>query len=507
MINMLKINVKIACFLLMVLTSYTHGMAQQPKQLNILLFTADDLDRNSLGCYGAKVPDISPHIDRFASQSLNFEKGFVNSAICAPSRGILASGLYPHNSGVNGFKKMSAENSHQLLMEVLRDHGYSLGILGKVGHSTPKEGFEWDYAYDQADLGDGRSPSLYYERTKRFLKDRKGDGKPFYFMVNSHDPHRPYHEPSKPLTKGAEAPSRIYSPEEIEVPGFVPDLPGVREELSYYFNSTKRLDDTFGKVMQALQESGFGENTIVVFISDNGIAIPFAKANTYEASNRTPLLVRFPGVTNAGDINREHLVSTIDLYPTLLDALHIDVKQQLDGKSFLPLLAGRNHNSEWIFSEIDYKAGGGPTPMRSAYDGRYLYIYNAWSDGERRYANNNEGLTMKAMDAAAVSDKGVADRVKHYRYREPEELYDLQSDPDALHNLIRDAGSKDKLAELQSGMASWMDRTTDPLLSVFKVRDNKQEALKLFYQIYPEAIEQDKDKETYSQGRGWARRR
>ena len=96
-------------------------------------------------------------------------------------------------------------------------------------------------------------------------------------MVNSHDPHRPFQIPNK-LSKGAEAPSKYYTPDEVEVPGFVPDLELVREELSFYQNSVRRLDDTFGKVMKALQESGLSENTIVMFLADNGIAIPLANA-------------------------------------------------------------------------------------------------------------------------------------------------------------------------------------------------------------------------------------
>ncbi|MFN2439642.1 MAG: sulfatase-like hydrolase/transferase, partial [Chitinophagaceae bacterium] len=239
----------------------------EQKPLNILLFTADDLDRNSLGCFGSTVPDISPNIDRFATQSIRFEKAFVNAAICVPSRAMIATGLYGNNSGVNGFNKMKEGTTIPLIMEILRSHNYATGILGKLSHSTPKADFKWDYQFDQQDLGFGRSPSLYYNGTKAFLDDCRKKDKPFYFMINSNDPHRPFFNPNESseilaqrmnqpkeriemLLKDQEAPSRIYSPDEINVPGFLPDLPKVREELSYYFNSVKRLDDAFGKVMQ-----------------------------------------------------------------------------------------------------------------------------------------------------------------------------------------------------------------------------------------------------------------
>ena len=194
----------------------------------------------------------------------------------------------------------------------------------------------------------------------------KKSGKPFYFMVNSNDPHRPFFVPGQKLTGGMAEPSRIYSPEEIDVPGFLPDLPDVRKELSYYYNSAKRLDDTFGKVMQALEESGYKENTLVIFMSDNGIAVPFAKCDNYHASSRTPWIVRWPGVIKEGTVNDEHLISEVDYYPTILDALGIKINARLDGKSRLPLYKGKNQkNDAIVFTQIDNKAGGKAAPMRS----------------------------------------------------------------------------------------------------------------------------------------------
>ncbi len=482
-------------------TFFIPKMNPIPKKLNILLFTADDLDRNSLGCYGSTVPGITPNIDQFARQSLDFKCAFVNSAICVPSRGVIATGLYAHNNGVNGFYKMKDDNKTPLIMEILREHHYALGILGKVDHSTPKSSFRWDYTFDQPQLGDGRSPTLYYERTKAFLKQCKKDNKPFYFMVNSHDPHRPYFNPALPLKNGEEKPSKIYNPEEVSVPGFVSDLPGVRQELSYYFNSTRRLDDTFGKVMQALEESGYAENTLVIFLSDNGIAIPFAKANAYYASNRTPFLIRWPGVTKKGSVNNSDFISTIDLLPTILEALAIPLPSKTDGSSFLPLVkGGKQAGRDKVYAEIDYKAGGGPTPMRSIQTRQYAYIFNAWADGERVYSNNNEGLTLKAMEEAAKTDAAIAERLKAYHFRAPEELYDLRNDPNSLHNLINEPGQATRIAAFRKDLEQWMLKTHDPLLEVYRNRNKPGQATGLFYKIYPGTEELDKDKSRYSKG-------
>jgi N-sulfoglucosamine sulfohydrolase len=511
----------IACFIFCSGFLYASPADSIPerKPMNILLFTADDLHRNSLGCFGSTVPDISPNIDRFASQSMKFERAFVNAAICVPARAIIATGLYGNRSGVNGFFKIKEGNNIPLIMEIIRKHNYAVGILGKVTHSTPKKEFTWDFQEDQENLGWGRSPNLYYEKTKLFLADCKDKDKPFYLMVNSHDPHRPFYNPDetvemlaaktntpiermKEIMKQMEVPSRLYSPNEIEVPDFLPDLPGVRRELSYYYNSTKRLDDTFGKVMQALEESGAAENTVVIFIGDNGMAFPFAKANVYYASNLTPLIINWPGITKKGAVNNEDLVSIVDFMPTILQILNIPSPGNLDGKSFLPLLKGlHQRNRDRAFMEIDYKNSGGPTPMRSIVTKRWIYIYNAWSDDERVYGNNNEGQTMKAMEETAKIDLLVDERIKTYRLRMPEELYDISVDPGCTQNLISDLHYRKMLRSLKKELEEWMVRTNDPLLNVYRNRANPELALKTFYKAYPEAVILDTDKKTYSKHR------
>jgi len=499
----MKLNIRILSIILIggTLLSPQITMSQDQK-LNVLLFTADDLDIYSLGCYGCKVPGISPNIDQLAREGLRFTHAHVNASICFPSRAILETGLYGHNSGVMGFNQMKEGSDVPLIMEILRENNYRIGILGKVLHSTPKPDFRWDYEFDQHELGNGRSPSLYYQRAEVFFKECRERNQPFYFMVNSHDPHRPFFNPEEPLTGGIEVPSRIYSPEEIEVPGFVPDLPQVRLEMSYYYNSVKRLDDTFGKVMQALEESGYKDNTLVIFISDNGIAIPFAKCNVYHASSRTPWLVRWPGVIEPGQVNNRNMISEIDFMPTILDALGIESPGKLDGKSHMPLYKGEDiKTDEYIFTQIDNKAQGIympmkgiSVPMRGIQDKDYLYIYNAWVDGARVYANNNEGLTMKAMEEAAGTDTYMAERIWFYRYRIPEEFYVLKEDSDCLHNLIEDPDYAKQIKEMREILERKMIESDDPLLVVFQNRHYCDIVRKELYRIYPEIKKIDESK-------------
>ncbi|MEM0895781.1 MAG: sulfatase, partial [Verrucomicrobiota bacterium] len=400
-----------------------------------------------------------------------FNRAHVNTAICAPCRAIIATGRYGHRSGAMGF--MPAREEVPDLVTTLNEAGYHTGILGKQEHSTPKKTIKWDYAFDQKDLGNGRSPKLYYERSVTFLKQAKEAGKPFYFMVNSHDPHRPYCNPDK-LTKGAEMPSKIYRAEEVTVPGFLPNLPGVRREFASYLNSTRRLDDTFGRVMDAIEETGFADSTLVLFITDNGLAMPFAKCNTWYHATRTPLLVRWPGVVKPGTPDDENFVSVIDFFPTFMEATQVEAPAGLDGQSFLPLLKREQQKGRsMVFTTIDSKAGGDYVPMRAVQNAKFGYIYNPFSDDRFWYRNNNEGLAMKAMNEAAESDPAIKARVDLFRYRVPEEFYDLEEDPDCLNNLIHNPEYNDVIAEMQAELMKEMERTEDPMLEAFQNKDDR----------------------------------
>jgi N-sulfoglucosamine sulfohydrolase len=225
----------------------------------------------------------------------------------------------------------------------------------------------------------------------------------------------------------------------------------------------------------------------VMFLSDNGIAIPFAKCNAYLASTRTPWIVRWPGVVKAGSLDRRHMISGIDFFPTVLEATGLPVPPGLDGFSFLPLLQGAEHSGrDQVFTQIDMKAGGDAVPMRCVQNQRLGYIFSPWSDGKFVYRNNNEGLTMKAMVEAAKTDPRAAQRVRMFRYRTFEELYDLQTDPDCLTNLVGRPDRKDDLDHMRSELLAWMKRTRDPLLPAFENRADPEKVKAVLTSVYGE---------------------
>lgn len=439
---------------------------------NILLITADDMGGDTPGCVGGP-PDVTPRLDRLAAEGTTFERAHVAAAVCQPSRSAIMTGRWPHRNGAEGFEPVRA--GVPLLTRLLAGAGYRTGILGKVTHLQPVEAFGWDLALDRERLGSGRDPAAYAAAVDGFLADA-GD-RPWFLMANAHDPHRPFSGGdqeremfSAEQRAGYPAPSRRFDDEPVTVPGFLPDLPEVRREYREYLASVRRCDDTVGAVLDAVERAGATDDTLVVFLSDNGIAVPFAKANCYVHGSLTPLLVRWPGVTAPGSRVREEFVSALDLFPTFCAAAGVELPEGLDGTGLGALLRGSPEpGRDDIVTVFHETAGKRRYEMRCVQDGSTAYIWNAWSDGDTEYvAENMRGRTWPAMVAAAEDDPALRARVGFYRRRSPDELYDLAADPDCLHDLGADPGWRTALDDSRTRLLSWMDQVEDPLRAVFR---------------------------------------
>lgn len=437
------------------------------KRLNVLLITADDMNWNTPGFFGGRVPDITPNIDRLAREGMRFERAHVTIAVCMPSRETLMTGRYPHHHGGMGFEPIRTDVP--TLQEQLKAAGYLNGILGKVAHLKPDSKFPWDMNHDAGELGGGRDPELYHRYCLEFFQRAAKEGKPFFLMANSHDPHRPFCGSDSDSAEFRK-PSRIYKPEEIEVPGSLPDIPDIRTELAQYFSSARRCDDTVGMVLKALKESGQEDNTLVMFLSDNGMSFPYAKTNCYLNSTHTPWIVRWPGKTRPGSVDQRHFISGIDYMPTILDALGLKPPRGMDGESFVPLLSGKDQpGRERVFTEFFQTSAKKDYPMRCVQDAQFGYIYNQWSDGKTVFKNEPQsGLTWKAMVKAAKTDPKIRERVEFFSYRCPEELYDFTTDPNALTNLAGNPEHKARLASMRAQMLEWMEKMGDPMLAEYR---------------------------------------
>jgi N-sulfoglucosamine sulfohydrolase len=202
------------------------------------------------------------------------------------------------------------------------------------------------------------------------------------------------------------------------------------------------------------------------------MAFPFSKTNCYLNSTRTPWIVVWPGRVEAGTVDTEHFISGIDYMPTALDAAGLPLPRGMDGRSFLPVVQDRPQpQRDKVFTEFHQTSARRRYPMRCVQDRRFGYIFNPWADGQRVFKNESQsGLTFKAMQAAAETDPEVAARVKLFQYRVVEEFYDLENDPDALHNLIDDPAHKEDLDRLRDAMRTWLEQTNDPALEALENR-------------------------------------
>lgn len=451
---------------------------------HILLIVADDLNWDSVGVHGGPVEGLTPNIDALVREGAHFEHAFVNSSVCQPSRNVILSGRHGHRTGGDGFGGLTVPDL-PLLPTVLGREGYRTCVMGKVQHSTPYGGASWDHAVDRVDLGMGRSPALFASEAKDFMRAAVDADRPFFIMANSHDPHRPLHGFERASwRKGAkpvEEPSRTSVATELDLPAFLPDLPLVRRELAAYFDSVRRLDDTVGALLAAVEELGLRESTLVVFLSDNGMPFPFAKASCYQNGVRTPLVFRWPGTIQAGTVRSDVVVSAVDLLPTLVDLAGGEIPMGLDGRSLAPLVGAGIEGLEPVqsaggwdhaFVQFGRTSNGTAYPMRAVQGRRFGYVFNAWSDGVKELvrAEHKANGSYQAMLEAAAEDPEVAERVAFLKYRTVEELYDYEADPHALRNLIDDPAHAETRNRLRAELEAWMERTDDPQLDAFRTR-------------------------------------
>lgn len=453
--------------------------AESVPTLNVLLITADDLNYDSLGTYGCGIPNITPNLDLLAQEGLRFNHAHVNIAVCQPCRQSIMTGRYPHRNGAEGFDPIN--DDVPTLQERLQAAGYLNGILGKEKHLMPMHRYCWDLCVTEGDLssgaGIGRSPEKYHRYTKQFLDLASEQKKPFFLMANIHDPHRPFAGSAQELASwSSDLPKirRRIGEEAVSAPEFLADLPEVKKEIAEYYTSVYRADESAGAILKALEESGFADNTLVMFLSDNGIAVPFAKANCYLDSTKTPWIVKWPGIVQPGSVDDTHLISGIDYMPTILETLGLDMVAGMDGRSFLPLLrgekqAGRDH----AFTEFHKTFAGACFPMRAVQGRRFGYIVNFWADRTKPMRmDSTSGLSFNAMMAAGESDPGLAARVTLFEHRVQEEFFDFENDPHGLHNLIANPEYQEQITKMRELLRERMMKTGDPALQAFIKRDD-----------------------------------
>jgi N-sulfoglucosamine sulfohydrolase len=460
---------------LCLLSSFLILVSSLSAKPNLLIVTVDDMSCDSVGVYGCKLPDTTPNMDKLAGQSLRFNYAHVVVGNCMPSRNVMWSGRYPHNNRIQGFRAMSKnDKDYPVLGDIMKDAGWFTGIRHKVSHSTPYSPFPWDIILGDERKDDVKNPASWGAAATKGIEAAKAAGKSFCLLLNIADPHKPFYAEGNrgDTVPDQNVPTKVFTPEEVPVPGFLPDDPVVRKELSHYYSSVRRADDSLGMILAALKASGEDENTVIIFLSDHGMPLPFAKTQLYHHSTRTPLMIRWPGVTKPGAVDNTNMVSTVDLLPTLLDIVGVAKPDGFDGRSFTPLLKGEPQDGrDMVFKSYDENAGGQRTPMRAVQTKDYVYIFNPWSNGSRVMTGATAGTsTCRQMRVLAKTNEQIAARIDLFDHRVPEEAFEVRYDPDALTNLIDKPEHAKQVAALEKAMEDWMVRVKDPLLDIFRHR-------------------------------------
>lgn len=446
---------------------------------NILLVVSDDHSVPHVGAYGdanCLKNRITPNLDKFAKEGMCFTRAYTAAPQCAPSRIALLTGRSPVGLASTRFGHPPSAQI-PFFTDLLRKSGYWVGLDGRNHHL---DGRNSELPHVDAEMQEqgmrgppfaGRFDHVMKNSTKGAALekvpallgsalDEVANAKPFFLYFGFNQPHRNWGEDHAGI-----------DPEKLTLPPDWPDLPEVRLDYARYLADVRDLDRGFGMAMNLLKDRGLDENTIVIFIGDNGESLLRGKGTLYRRGLNVPLIIRWPDHVKPGSTS-DVLVSGEDLAPTILASAGIEPAKGMSGISFLPVLLGQAFTGrDHLFAERGFHAGpitrtDGFDLSRSVVTRRYNFIYNALPD--RAYWPVDMDEKNIAWEAVIKAhEAGTLPKDQDARYfskpRPTFELYDLEVDPFELHNLTGQDSVKTIEEELRKKMDRWMVREGDSL--------------------------------------------
>jgi arylsulfatase A-like enzyme len=460
-----------ACTIAALLAPWARA-AEGSRRPNILFLLSDDQRPDTIAALGNPVIQ-TPHLDSLVRTGTAFTRAFCPNPICTPSRAEILTGCSGFRNGVLDFGG-KIDQQLPLWPEVLQNAGYHTWYVGKwhndgrpTGHGYAQTsalyagggarwarenpldwkgraitGYRgWVFQDDQGnkfpDKGVGLTPNIshYFADAAIELIQRPTE-RPFFLHVNFTAPHDPLLMPP-----GYEA---LYPPEQIRLPAnFRPQHPfdhgnlrgrderllpwprtrqDVREELAMYYRVISHMDEQIGRILRALKETGQADRTLVIFASDHGLAVGShglrGKQNMYEHTIGVPLIMRGPGVPKGQ--RRDALVYLRDLFPTTCDLLDLEIPETIEGVSLAEVITGERR-------------------------GGRQQIYGYFRDRQRMVRTPRWKLI-------------------HYLHLDRYQLFDLQADPDELHDLARDPRHAARRNGLRKRLLTWRRAVDDPAL-------------------------------------------
>lgn len=417
----------------------------EPQRQNLLIVHWHDLGRY-LGAYG-HADVASPHLDQLAAEGVLFTRAHATAPLCSPSRGSLFTGRYPQSNGLVGLTHHGWEYRAgvRTLPHILAENGWHTALFG-MQHETS---YPANLGYHEYDVSNSFCEYVV-EKATAWLADAPRE--PFLLTAGFFETHRPY-------------PRDRYEPRDaasVEVPDYLPDTGEVREDLAEFYGSIAVADAKVGELLDALAAAGLDENTWVVFMTDHGPALPRAKSTLYDAGTGIALIVRPPRGRAGGVPHRyDELFSGVDLLPTLLDLLGVDIPDDIEGLSHASNLTATATETSEIRSEVYTTKTYHDSfdPIRAVRTKEYSYIEN--------YAARPL-LDLPWDIADSPPGRLLGDKV--LTPRPGRELYDLGADPTERHNLLG-PDATDKAEAIADDLAlllnDWRQKTLDVIPSEF----------------------------------------
>lgn len=461
-------------FALLLISAFITASSSLLAQPNILFILTEDQGAH-MGALGTS--DVkTPHMDALAASGTLFRRAYVGYPVCSASKACIMTGLHSHTNGLvnntNNYLKPASKlteaekqappylhtrirSAGPTMIEVLAANGYYTAVSGKL-HVSPNERFPYDEFITKAG-------------SKAVLNGviKRAAGKPWFFLHNSTGfTHRPFVNSEKqPIS---------IDPAKVKLPAHLPDTPVARRDWAEYLDGVQRNDQAVGDVMTSLRESGQESNTIIIFMGDHGPAYQHGKMTPFHLGLHIPLIIRRP---DAKPLVSDALVSELDLLPTLLDLLGIPYESALHGMSLKPLIEGKADakGHDFIFSEVSGRSLNHTRGMeeRSVLDATHQLILRSHLDEPKvinadlrdmkPWINRIYGETVRVKEQFPEAYRILSEMDPHALGGKPPaiELYDLQNDPDELHNLALDPTQRTHLERLYAAMKQWHADTRD----------------------------------------------
>ena len=433
--------------------------AQKNEKPNLVLFLADDCTYLDLGCYGS-ADSKTPNIDNFARQGIRFTNAYQAAPMCSPTRHNLLTGIWPVKTGAYPNHTFAKEGTLSIVQQ-LKPAGYQVALIGK-SHVQPKSVFPWDL---YAPLT--KSNDINFAAVDSFINVCTSNHQPFCLFVMSNQPHTPWNKGNP----------KLFNPAKLQLPPYYVDIPETRNDLCKYLAEINYMDSEFGTLLGKLDKYKVEDKSVVVYLSEQGNSLPFAKWTCYDAGVHSACLVRWPGVIKP-QTTSEAIVEYVDVVPTFLEIADVKQSGPLDGKSMLPVLKGKaKEHKQYTFSLQTTRgiySGSNHYGIRSVADKKYRYIVNLTPEATFKNTES-KGLLFKKWIEKGLTDANANWITNKYQHRQAVELYDLEKDKYCMNNIADNPENKSIVDRMDKVLIDWMVSCSD------KGQETEMEALKHQY--------------------------